>query len=212
MRSRRMMALCLGLLALAGSSRAQTDANRITREQSSLLLDMPGLSEGQELFRYFGWDAQFSAERTFAAQLPARGQYPQAQVLYTRLAAGWYWRYTVLDEAWVRQFSFFKERALENTKGLAGPTSDYLSTIRFRVDGSDCVGFSMRSVAMGVEGAQSSGTPSFEGLYCGPIGQALSEDGVRAAIGGVYFRERGQIRRAFAGDGRPIPERLARGN
>jgi hypothetical protein len=196
-------------LLFPATAAAQTPPN-VARDQSAILLDMPGLANGREVFQYLGWNDRFSVEHSYASQVAARADYPRAQVSYYRLTSGFYWRYSVLDEAWIRRFNFFKERKLELTKELPGPSSDYLSTIRFRVDGSDCVGFSMRSVAMGVEGGQSAGTPAFEGLYCGAAGEALSDDTVRAAIAGVYFRDGGKLRRAYGGDARPIPERLLR--
>ena len=205
------MAVVVAFSAVAAGVAAQQLPNVVTRADSQVLLDMPQLENGRETYQYFGWNKGFTQETSYAAVSAASGGFPRAQIYLRQLGKGRLWTGSRLDEAWIRNLgAFFKERQIAFQDGPKTGTS-YVTTIRFTVDSSPCLGFMLRPVSHDRQGsATGNGPMSFDGAYCAPPGAAASTIDEQAVLRGVYYRRDGAVLRAFEGDAAPIPDRLRR--
>lgn len=198
-------------LALAADPAAAQQATRVSRAQSSLLLDMPGLADEFERYDYLGWDASYRVEGHYAYHGSLGGSFPRAQVHMAVLVPGTLWTRNSVTEQLIRGFPFFKERKLELLPASRNISTDYVKTLLFRTGDAECVAFSIRRLSTpGGAGAVDVGTRGFSGIYCGAPGQSLTADLVTSALGGIYYREKGKILRAYELDTRPIPDRVLR--
>jgi hypothetical protein len=199
-------------MLIAASSPAWAQRNTsVSRADSNLLLDLPGLGNSLEHYNYFGWDNSFAVETSAASASLPSAQYPRAQVYLLQLAKGYHWRGSDIDEAWVRRVSaFFTGRTIAIESG-SGQRTEHLVTRRFRSENAPCLGFIMRHVTHDRYGsATGSGQASVEGIYCGAAGATLDANQERAILAGVYRRIGTEIVRALEGDASPIPTSLRR--
>jgi hypothetical protein len=190
---RRVIAIAiLCALQLPASALAQ-QPKTIPREQSKVVLSMPGLDGAREIYQYVGWTPDYSRETSYGAQYPARGQYPRAQLYLNTLAPGHMWTVTRdMDEKTLRSaFPFFKDKTIKIDQPARGGTDEKARTMRFTVDAVECIGFSV------VQGSLSSGigqsavgaevSPSVTGFYCATAGQKISDADVSAILSGWRF-------------------------
>ncbi len=151
------------------SAPALADWQRLTKDQSLLALDLPGLTNAREQFQY-EQRPDYTSETYYAAQIAAAGNYPRGQFYYTILAPGRMWAsLRDLDEQWVRaQAPFLDNRQIRNLQVARGGGSETLRTVRFQVDEADCVGISFVIGSINVRSDLSAGTPqgSVRGYYC----------------------------------------------
>ncbi|MBL8698522.1 MAG: hypothetical protein JNK67_09120 [Alphaproteobacteria bacterium] len=214
MRRRGILAWCVGvLLATAGQTSAQQSppTTLVSRAQSQILLDMPGLANGRETYQYFGWDSSYAIETSYAAVVASGGEFPRAQIYMRQLGKGRLWTLSRLDENWIRSMgTFFRNVVIVLPDGPRSST-EYVTTLRFTVNGSSCVGFSLRPVSHDRGGsATGNGPVSFDGVYCAAPGPTSGPIDEQAVLRGVYFRRDGAVARAYEGDASPIPDRLRR--
>lgn len=210
---RAMGAVCamILVLSLAVEASAQQRNTRVSRANSILILDMPGLEGGRDEFHYFGWNSQFSAETSLAAQVPASGNEPYVVVIMQQLGKGWLWRAARLDEAWVRSISpRTRDRKIAITQAAREGSSAYLNYMLFAVDDVPCAGFDFRRYAPGIADTGMGGEAGFSGVYCAKPGATITEADVQRYVAGVYIRSGGDIRRAYEVDKSPIPDRVRR--
>ena len=201
------------LVAVAGSAAAQQTDTRITRAQSQVLIDMPELGTGaRERYDYIGWNARYSVERHYAVALAARGDLPRAQINMRVLSKGFVWTANSLDEAYLRDWPFLKDRSLRVIRPASAITSAEIQTMWFESGDAECVAFNMRRVARGLMDSQpEAGTAGFDGFYCAAAGTKMTEALADAVLGGIDYRAGGEVRRAHGADQRPIPARLLGG-
>lgn len=197
----------IAALALIGlPMAAHAEWKTVTRQESKLLLEAPLLENGREVYRYGGWDASGGYEASFAAILSAKGPYPLMQVYFQRLAQLHQWaRGADLDEKWLRQyFSFLKDKPIRIT-APAPHVTHYLRVVRFAVDQSECAGFDIRQLNDAHSIKSDTDRNSVYALYCAPAGVALTDDLVRQATEGIYWRSDSGVERVLQGVARPVP-------
>ncbi len=201
------------IVAAASGAAAQTASERITRQQSLVLLDMPGLGAGaREQYDYIGWNDRYSVERHHAVAVAAGGDFPRAQILMQVLAKGFVWLTNTPTEADVRGWPFFKDRALQVLWPAGANSSTEAQTLWFASGDVECVAFSMRRVARGRNDSQpDEGASGFEGFYCAAAGTKVTDALAEAVLGGIYYRSGDKVIRAHGSDQRPIPARLIDG-
>jgi Trypsin-like peptidase domain len=176
-------------------SAQQASTKTIAKSQSKLLLDMPGLSGGREIFEYYGWDPAYKFERSYAAQASSTGRYPRAQVYLTVLRPGYVWTHeNVVDEAAIKKsVPFFKERTITVEVADQGGQNRTVPHVRsrFSVDGAKCIWIKATEGGMDAAsagaGAGGGGQYDVSGFYCGPVGQTLSESDVAAVLAGWRY-------------------------
>ena len=90
----------LALLAVGDETPAQQRNTAVSRAQSSVLLDMPGLERGGvERFHYFGWDSSYASETSLALVTAPGDGFPAATAVMQQLGKNWIWRAATLDES-----------------------------------------------------------------------------------------------------------------
>lgn len=211
-RSLRRALATLGILAtltgIAGVAAAQSNT-LIPRAQSSVLLDMPGIEDGQETFQYFGWDSSFAAE-TSVATVQHRSGFPAAAAILQQLGTGYVWRAARLDEAWIRATAIaVRQKSITITRPGRTGSDGYLNTVLFSSGNTHCVGFDFRRYAKGIVDGRG-GEVGYRGYYCGAPDVKVGEDEIPRIVSGVYHRADGAIRRAYELDVSPIPDRVRR--
>jgi hypothetical protein len=184
----RSVALAFALtFALAAPAFAEWQ--RIPKDQSLLVLDLPGLSGAREQFSY-EQRADYTAETYYAAQV-GPGSYPRGQFYLTILAPGRIWSALGdLDEAWVRaQAPFLKDKQISGVQPARGGGSEALRTVRFQVDHADCVAISFVSGGINVRTDTSAGTPqrAVRGFYCSNTRETLNDDSIRDVLSGIQI-------------------------
>jgi hypothetical protein len=202
--------LVVAVLAAAPAG-AQARNTAVSRVQSSVLLDMPGIeSGGVERFHYFGWDASYASETSLAFVTAAGNAFPAAAAAMQQLGKNWVWRPATLDEAWIRQTAFpLKDRPITVTRPGRIGSDGYLNTVLFSSGNVNCAGFDFRRYAKGIVDA-AGGEIGYRGFYCGAPGDRVGEEQIARIVAGVYVRDRGTIRRAYEHDTSPIPDRVLR--
>lgn len=194
-------------LALVGLPlAAHAEWKTVTRQQSKLLLEAPLLENGREVYRYGGWDASGGYEASFAAILSAKGPYPLMEVYFQRLAQLHQWaRGADLDETWLKHyFSFLKDKTIRITVP-APRVTHYVRVVRFAVDQSECAGFDIRQLDDANSIKSDIDRNSVYALYCAPPGVPLTDDLVRQATEGIYWRSDSGVERLLQGVARPVP-------
>lgn len=135
------LAVLASLLFMPTTLAAQQNPPKtISRHDSKLVLDMPGLNGGKEVFQFSGWNSNYTTERSYAAQVPWSGIYPRAQVYLYVLAPGRIWsQENVVDEAVIKgSVPFLKDRTIvieTPDQGGQNRTAPHVRT-RFSVDGA----------------------------------------------------------------------------
>jgi len=160
------LAGCLLVLEIAPSEAQQSAANNVSREQSKLLLDFPGLEEAQERYDYLGWDARYSVERHYAALASKSGSYPRAQFNLRQLAPMFLWTTNTIDESYVKAWPFFKDGQIQILQSASPVTSNYVQILTFKADNVECVALSVRRAASRNDSQTELGTLAFDGFYC----------------------------------------------
>jgi hypothetical protein len=181
-------AACACLVALPGA-RAAEDKTVVGKGEAHLILDMPGLAQSRESFQTLGWDAVYSRRVFFAAQVAAGAEYPRAQVYYLELAPN---RLAIaqndVTEAWVKKlFPFLADKPITASGPAAIRRSDDFRTLRFAVEGTDCLAFSIMlgGLAPGRSDGNVSGTAGqILGFYCSRQGTRLAESDIADILGG----------------------------
>ena len=174
-------------------SAQQSTTKTIAKQNSKLVLDMPGLNGGREVFQYFGWDSTQKIERSYAAQMPSAGSYPRAQVYLYVLRLGYVWAHEkTVDESVIKgSIPFLRDRAITIETADQGGQNQNLAHVRtrFSVDGAKCIWFKAVEGRMGagMGGASPGGNYSVSGFYCGPVGQPLSASDIRAVLDGWRY-------------------------
>jgi hypothetical protein len=187
-----MAAACGCLVALAGGlpgARAAENKTVVGKGEAHLILDMPGLAQSRESFQTLGWDAIYSRRVFFAAQVARGAEYPRAQVYYLELAPN---RLAIaqndVTEGWVKTlFPFLADKRIAASGPAAIRHSDDLRTLRFAVDGTDCLAFSIMlgGLAPGRSDGNVSGTAGqILGFYCSRQGARLAESDIADILGG----------------------------
>jgi hypothetical protein len=201
----------LALLAVGDETPAQQKNTAVSRAQSSVLLDMPGLERGGvERFHYFGWDSSYASETSLALVTAPGDGFPAATAVMQQLGKNWIWRAATLDESWIRQTAFpLKDRPITVTRPGRIGSDGYLNTVLFSSGNVNCVGFDFRRYAKGIVDA-TGGEVGYRGFYCGAPGDRIGEDQIARIVAGIYVRDRGTIRRAYELDASPIPDHLLR--
>jgi hypothetical protein len=173
---------------------AQQSTNKtIAKQDSKLVLDMPGLSGGREIFEYYGWDSAYKIERSYAAQVKWNASYPRAQVYLYVLRPGYIWtRENTVDEAVIKgSVPFFKDRAITIESADQGGQNRTLAHVRtrFSVDGAKCIWFKAVEGGMGAGAAVAASGSNYDvsGFYCGPVGQPLSDSDIQAVLAGWRY-------------------------
>lgn len=161
----------------------------VSKSEAHLILDMPGLAEARETFQTFGWDARFSKKTFYAAQVAKAGAYPRAQVYYVEIAPNRLWvGHSELTESWLKKLSpFLADKPITVSQAAPDRHSDDFRTLRFAVDKSDCLAFSIMlgGVAPGRSDGNVSGTAGqVLGFYCSAPGATLVDGDVTAILGG----------------------------
>ncbi len=174
---------------------AQQSPATITRDRSKIVLSMPGLQGGREIYQYMGWDARYHVETSYAAQVSSSGNYPRAQVYVRLLSPGIVWTHNKdITEQSVKSFApFFKDRAVRMTVTSSGGGNEARRFARFEVDNADCILFHVTD-AYAVGGSaptlHSGGgklTPSASGIYCGAQGAKLTDTEIAAVFNGYQI-------------------------
>lgn len=199
--------------AAAMSAAAQTASERITRRQSQVLLDMPGLGAGaREQYDYIGWNDRYSVERHHAVAVAAGADFPRAQVVMQVLAKGFVWMTNAPTEANIKGWPFLRDRPLQVLRPAGANNSAEAQTIWFASGEVECIVFTMRRVARGLVDSQpESGASGFEGFYCAAAGTKMTDALAESVLGGIYYRSHGRVFRAHGSDQRQIPARLLDG-
>ena len=208
-----ILALLLSIAAAATPAAAQQGNTNVTREQSRLLVDMPGTRGGRETFQYLGWTSNYSMESHFAFSGAAAG-YPDARVWMSVLSKSFLWTgHGPMNEARLREMApYLKDQAVRPLSTRLVPSSPNAEVVLFEVGGGECAIFSIRDQSTpGGAGATDLGARGFQGVYCGAKGESLSRDLLEDVLGGVYFRHGGVVHRAHGGGARPIPDHILRG-
>lgn len=207
-----ILALILSVVAVTPAAAQQNNTN-VTREQSRLLVDMPGTRGGHEGFQYIGWTSNYSMEGHFAFA-SASTSYPHARVWMTVLSRSHLWvNHGPMNEARLREMApYLKDQAARPLSARPVPSSRNTEVVLFEVDGGECAIFSIRdlSTPRGA-GAVDLGTRGFYGVYCGAKGATLTKDLLEDVLGGIYFRHGGAVYRAYGDGTRPIPDHILRG-
>ncbi len=137
----------------------QSTTKTITRQDSKLVLDMPGLNGGREIFEFYGWNPSYTTEKSYAAQVKWNANYPRAQVYLTVLRPGYIWtRENIVDEAVIKgSVPFLKDRTITIETADQGGQSRTLPHVRtrFSVDGAKCIWF--KSLGGGGDGCRCDG-------------------------------------------------------
>jgi hypothetical protein len=81
----------------------------------------------------------------------------------------------------------------------------YLRVVRFAVDQSECAGFDIRQLNDAHSIKSDTDRNSVYALYCAPAGVALTDDLVRQATEGIYWRSDSGVERVLQGVARPVP-------
>ncbi len=174
-------------LSLAAGQAAAQNISLITKDQSKLILEMPGMDGGQETFQYFGWNGNYSREIHYAAQGPRSGLYPRAQVYYTKLAPPHEWVIEGrIDEARIgASAQFLKDKKITVTQPDPGGRRER-RLVRFEMDGADCAYFSiiLGGMTFGNESSASGTRGNVSGFYCGGLGAKLTEADIAAVMNG----------------------------
>lgn len=188
---RLTLVACVCTLFLGTHAFAQQPAT-ITRDKSKLILNMPGLENSQETYQYFGWSPNYSQETSYAANIARGKTYPRAQVYGRILQPGFVWtRLNDLDEKWIKGFApFFNDRAVKITRAAPSGSDNRSRTVRFEIDATECVGFSMMS-AVGIMLGQTSTSASpnigTSGIYCADLGTKLTDEIILAVLSGWKY-------------------------
>ncbi len=185
MASRTLLTLAAALcLSLAAGQAAAQDNKRITKDQTKLTLNMPGLESGREIFEYLGWNANYTVETHYAAQVPWSGAYPRAQVYHRRLAGGQVWvTERTIDEAGIRaSVPFLRDKKITVPRSDSGGGSREKRLVRFEVDGADCAYFVVIIGGFGTITGERPGNVG--GFYCGGLGAKLTEADIAAVLDG----------------------------
>ena len=204
-----MWRLIVALALIGLPVAAHAEWKTVTRQESKVLLEAPLLENGREIYRYAGWNASGGYEASFAAILSTKGRYPLMQVYFQRLAQLHQWaRGADLDEAWLKQFfSFLKDKPIRITVPAPHVTR-YIRVVRFAVDQSECAGFDIRQLDDRNSIKSDTDRNSVYGLYCAPVGVPLTDDLVRKATEGIYWRSDSGVERLLQGVARPVPAYL----
>jgi hypothetical protein len=208
--SSAVAAACLvAAIALPDPASAQRRDTTVSRSQSNLLLDMPGLETGIETYNYLGWSESYSME-TSTARVHHRTGFPAAGAIMNQLSKGYVWRAARLDEAWIRSTAYMvRQNSITITRPGRTGSDGYLNTVLFSSGNTHCVGFDFRRYAVGIVDGQG-GEIGYRGYYCGAPDVKVGEDDIPRIVSGVYRRAEGTIRRAFELDASPIPDRVRR--
>lgn len=203
-------ALGLAAALLATSVALAQQRGPVSRAQSSVLLDMPALEDGVEQFQYLGWDSSFASETSLAVVNARGAAFPVAAVMRQQLGKNWVWQVADLDEGWIRQTAFLlRDRPIRITRPAHVGSDRYLNTVLFTSGDVACVGFDFRRRPQGIVDAQG-GEVGHRGFYCGAPGAALGESDIARIVAGIYERTGDGLRRAYALDTSPIPDRAKR--
>jgi hypothetical protein len=182
---RVLAAVLLGVLVATAAVAAQKRGGVITRDQSRLLVRLPDLLYGREMFFHFDHTA-VGYETYYAALLPNGGVYPRIQAYYD-VATGdhSYVRKAQLNEAWLRRLtSFFNEKVitLQSSETLTGP--ERATIAHFSVDRSDCFAFAFLAGDTGPTPLEKS-QRRVRGYYCSGEGGRLSSYAIEQVLDGI---------------------------
>jgi hypothetical protein len=204
-----MRRLIIALVLIGLPFVAHAEFKKVTRQDSKVLIDAPLLENGREIYQYAGWDASGGYESSFAAILSANGPYPLMQVYLQRLAQLHQWaRGADLDEKWLKQyFSFLRDKTIRITVP-APRVTHYVRVVRFAVDQSECAGFDIRQLNDANSIKSDTDRNSVYGLYCAPAGVPLTDDLVKQATEGIYWRSGSGVERVLQGVARSVPAHL----
>jgi hypothetical protein len=194
------------LISLVASGAAHAEFKKVARADSKLLLSMPYLDGGRQVFNDGGWSSTQKTNTAYAALVPQKGVYPRAQVYWDRAAPQHYWKVgSSLDTTWIKQrVPFFKDKSVQIDS--AAPNSDALLRVtRFSVDTASCVAFEMRQTFTGVGDSLPNALDSFSGIYCPPVGTPLTDELVQQVTEGIFVRRDGRIERALPNVNKPLP-------
>jgi hypothetical protein len=192
---------------------AQQAVKEVTREQSRLVLDMPGTQGERATFSYLGWTSGYTMERHFAFSSAASG-FPHARVWMTVLAKTYLWTgHFNMNETTFRELApHFKDKIVRPARERELPAFRNVVISVFDVEGVECAMFSLRSLEMtGVAVATAGGAPAFFGVYCGSKGSTLSREILEEVLEGIYFRQDGTILRALGLRSKPVPSHVIGG-
>jgi hypothetical protein len=208
--SSAVAAACLAAaIALPDPASAQQRNTAVSRSQSNVLLDMPGLENGIEIYNYLGWSSSYSSE-TSTARVHHRAGFPAAGVIMQQLGKSYVWRAARLDEAWIRSTAYMvRQNSITITRPGRVGSDGYLNTVLFSSGNTHCVGFDFRRYAVGIVDGPG-GEIGYRGYYCGGPDVKVGEDDIPRIVAGVYHRANGTIRRAYELDASPIPDRVRR--
>ena len=205
-----MRFISLLLSAIVFSSSAHAEWKKVSRVESQVLLVMPYLESGREVFEDAGWSSNMRVRSAYAAVISTNGPYPRAQVVLEQAAQLVYWKFgSDLDADWIKKlFPFFKDKDVRITS--AAPQSDaFLRLSRFSVGATDCVAFEMRQASNPSGHATNpDARASISGVYCPPAGVSPTDELIQQVTEGIFLRRDGQIERARSGVNKPLPPKL----
>jgi hypothetical protein len=210
-RSIAIGSITLFVVACVDSSLNQSNnqVRRVTRSESTILLDIPGLADGVGGYEYRGWNSNYSAESSYAFVLARNGDpYPRAQVFYTKLSSSYHWipNTDVLTKA-TQNFLFFKDKKVNITQQPTSGSREPVQVMRFEVDGAQCVSFSVKYYPA-IGSTSDVGNSGAEGIYCGAVGESFGQDRIDAVVEGIYVRAKNGIVRFYDVSRKPIPDRV----
>jgi hypothetical protein len=183
------LAAALACLFALPCALAGEDKTVVGKREAHLILDMPGLAQSRESFQTLGWDAVYSRRVFFAAQVARAADYPRAQVYCLELAPN---RLAIaqndVSEAWVKKlFPLLATKPVAGAGAAAIRRSDDFRTLRFAVEGTDCLAFSIMlgGLAPGRSDGNVSGTAGqILGFYCSAQGASLAVSDIADILGG----------------------------
>jgi hypothetical protein len=175
----------------------QAQPKDVSRAESKLILDMPGLENQRARYQFSGWNSQYTIETSYAAQTPHSGDYPRAQVYLRLLAPGRVWTVSHdIDAKFIQNFApFFKEKAVKMVTSGGGGRTDKQRLHRFEMDGADCAFFAVtEAYAVGgsmatVRSGGGSLTSSVNGIYCGARGSKLTDEDIAKVFAGYKINQ-----------------------
>jgi hypothetical protein len=197
------------ILVILCAGAAHAEWKKVAKTESNLLLVLPFLESGREIFQDGGWNAQASTRTAYAAVVPVSGAFPRAQVYSTEIAPLYNWRMgIVLDAAWIKdKFPFFKDKDVQIT--IPAPSTDaYVRRVQFTVGAATCVGFDLRQAGVTAAFNSTESLQSVSGIYCPPAGTALTDELFQRVVEGIFVRRNGKVERAVTGTNKPLPAEL----